>query len=55
MITAKLVVAGIAVAAIGLAPKISAWIKSFSSRRNAEAGPGDTPGGPDRGPEGIKM
>ena len=55
MITGKLLVAAIAAGAIALAPKISAWIRGLSRRANAEAGTGDAPGGPDRGPGGMKM
>lgn len=55
MITGKLAVALIALVAIALARTVSSWIGRSSREANAEAGPGDAPGGPDRGPGGMKM
>ena len=48
-------VAAIAVIAIALAAKVSQWIRSSSRKPMAEAGTGDDPGGPDRGPDGMLM
>ncbi len=48
-------VALIAVIAIALAAKVSKWIRDASRRELDEAGTGDVPGGPDRGPGGMKM
>jgi hypothetical protein len=55
MIVGKLAVALIALIAIALAKTVSGWIGRSSREASAEAGPGDAPGGPDRGPGGIKM
>ena len=55
MITAKLLVALIAAVALGLVPKVVQWIRGSSEESLSEAGTGDAPGGPDRGPDGIKM
>jgi len=48
-------VAAIAVIAIALAAKVSKWIRSSSREPMAQAGTGDDPGGPDRGPDGMLM
>jgi hypothetical protein len=55
MAIGNLAVALIALIAIALAKVVSGWIGRSSREANAEAGPGDAPGGPDRGPDGMKM
>ena len=49
------VVALIAAVALALLPKVARWIRGSSREIKAEAGTGDAPGGPDRGPGGMKM
>ncbi len=48
-------VALIAVIAIALGAKVSKWIRDSSRKELEEAGTGDAPGGPDRGPDGMLM
>ena len=48
-------VAAIAVIAVGLAVKVSKWIGSSTREPMSQAGTGDAPGGPDRGPDGMLM
>ena len=49
------VVALIAAVAVALLPKVVRWIRGTNSKSFAESGHGDAPGGPDRGPDGMKM
>jgi hypothetical protein len=49
---AVVLIAGIAIA---LAAKVSQWIRRSSEEPMSEAGSGDKPGEPDRGPDGMKM
>jgi len=48
-------IAVIAVVALGLAAKVSQMIGRSNREPMSQAGTGDTPGGPDRGPGGMKM
>ena len=54
-LSAKAVVGLVAFVALVLAPAVSRWIRNLGRDRVREAGSGDPPGGPDRGPGGIRM
>lgn len=54
-LSAKAVVALIAFVAFVLAPAVSRWIRGRGHGIAAEAGSGDDPGAPDRGPGGMRM
>lgn len=55
MAAASLIVGAIALAGLGLVPKVVRMIRGRGEQLTAEVGTGDDPGARERGPEGIKM